>query len=90
MFRVTIVYVSRTTDKEIIAECGLLEKLEPGDSIMANRGFPIQDLLQDCDADLTIPPFINIRERQMSVESEQMTRDIASKFLCNCCVLKIK
>lgn len=46
----TICYVSkawegRTSDKHITENCGFLEKLLPGDLVMADRGFTISESL---------------------------------------------
>ena len=57
-----IAYVSSTyegsiSDKKLVEVCGISEKLECGDEIMADKGFQIQDLLAPLGAHLNIPPF---------------------------------
>ena len=38
-------YGGRASDKFIVQDCGILNRLVPGDEVMADRGFTIQDLL---------------------------------------------
>ena len=45
-----------TSDRELFERSGLLNSLEPGDSIMSNRGFTIADLLDTKGVSLNIPP----------------------------------
>jgi hypothetical protein len=44
------------SDKELTAQSGILDLLDPGDSVMADRGFTIADLLEPRGVDLNIPP----------------------------------
>ena len=44
LFFVSPLYSGRISDREITEKCGFLDKLEPGDDVMANRGFTIRDL----------------------------------------------
>ena len=41
------VYDGRISDKDITRRSGIIEKVEPGDSIMADRGFDISDMLPE-------------------------------------------
>ena len=54
---VSPLYTGCISDKEITRISGVLPLLEPGDEIMADKGFLIQDLLADVGAKLIIPPF---------------------------------
>ena len=43
-------------DRKLTQRSGLLDLLEPGDSVMADRGFTIADLLDQRGVTLNIPP----------------------------------
>ena len=45
------------SDRYITKESGFLDHVKQGDEIMADRGFPIRDLLLERKAKLIIPPF---------------------------------
>jgi len=51
-------YEGSISDRKLVEVCGLLEKLEPGDEIMADKGFTIQDLLVPLGVCLNMPPFL--------------------------------
>ncbi|KAK3755325.1 hypothetical protein QZH41_002742 [Actinostola sp. cb2023] len=70
-------YGGHTSDKEMIEVSGVLEKLEPGDSVMADRGFEIQDLLVVRGCSLNIPPFMRCKDR-LDPDEEVETRQIAA------------
>ena len=55
---------------------GLLEKLEPGDEVMADIGFTIQDLLIPHGVRLNIPPFLQ-KNREMAADDVFLTKKIA-------------
>ena len=59
-------------------DCGILQLLEEGDSVMADRGFEIQDLLAKKKVYLNIPPAFMRCKDQLSPEEEDETRDVAS------------
>lgn len=50
-------YGGNTSDKVITADCGVLQQLEPGDMVMADKGFTIRDILP-ADVFLNIPTFL--------------------------------
>ena len=45
------------SDPELTKVSGFLERVSPGVSIMADRGFTIKDVLSTIGADLNLPPF---------------------------------
>lgn len=51
-------YEGSISDRKLVEVSGLLEKLEPGDEIMADKGFTIQDLLIPRGVRLNILPFL--------------------------------
>ncbi|XP_078589448.1 uncharacterized protein LOC144869803 isoform X1 [Branchiostoma floridae x Branchiostoma japonicum] len=65
----------RVTDKKITFLSGVFDFLEPGDNVMADRGFEIQDILPP-GVDLNIPPFKGSREA-LTAEEVQATMEIA-------------
>jgi hypothetical protein len=73
---VSSLYAGRTSDKKITCDCGILNLLEPGDEIMADRGFDIESDMPH-GVFLNIPPFLDGRP-QLSAEDEAKTRKIAS------------
>ena len=51
-------YEGSISDRNLVELNGLLDKLEPGDEVMADKGFTIHDLLTPCGIRLNIPPFL--------------------------------
>ncbi|XP_028157517.1 uncharacterized protein LOC114350784 [Ostrinia furnacalis] len=51
-------YGGSTSDRQIIERCNLIHKCNPGDGIMADRGFNTQDLLAPRDITLLVPNFL--------------------------------
>ena len=65
-----------TSDRELTIRSGLLDILEPGDSVMADKGFTIADLLAAKGVSLNIPP---MKTQNQFTEKELVeTRRIAS------------
>ena len=55
---VSKLYPGSISDKAIVEQSGLLNHLVPGDMVLADKGFLIQDILPN-DVSLNIPPFLN-------------------------------
>ena len=67
----------RTSDKFLTENCGFLDKLLPGDMIMADRGFTVSENVGLKQADLVIPAFTK-GKTQLDPVDVQKTRGIAS------------
>lgn len=70
-------YGGRASDKFITEECGILSKLLPGDVVLADRGFRIQDSVSLCFAQVVTPPFMK-GKTQLTAKEVEDTRKIAS------------
>ena len=55
----------RATDGNITNKCGISALLRPGDMVVADKGFTVEDLLQKIGCTLNIPPFKR-RDQQFS------------------------
>ena len=69
-------YEGSISDQKLVEECRLLQKLEPGDEIMADKGFTIQDLLVPLGVRLNMPPFLKSNS-QMPASDVFITKKIA-------------
>ena len=58
---VSLLYPGSISDKELTKRSGILDLLEPGDSVMADRGFEIEEDLLLIGVKLNIPPFYRIK-----------------------------
>ena len=68
----------RVSDRVITANCGFLNKLQYGDTVMADRGFNIGDELAVQGVKLVIPAFTRGKS-QLSKEDVEETRKIARR-----------
>ncbi|KAK0141139.1 hypothetical protein N1851_021880 [Merluccius polli] len=68
---ISAAYGGRCSDKFITMDSGILEYLQPGDEVMADRGFTIRDILFD------IPSFTK-KGAQLTEEQVTSTRRIAN------------
>ena len=73
---VSDLYAGRSSDKQVTLASSLLTLLEKGDSIMADKGFDIQNVLPE-GVSLNIPPFLRAKEF-LSMDEEVETQKIAS------------
>ena len=60
----------RTSDKYLTDNSGILKKLLPGDLVMADRGFTIQESLMFHRAELAIPAFMKPKDQLDPVDVE--------------------
>lgn len=67
----------RTSDKHLTDNCGILNKLVPGDLVMADRGFTIHESVLMQRAELVIPAFTKGRDQLDPIDVEK-TRGIAN------------
>lgn len=73
---VSELYGGSVSDREIVESCKFLDLIEPGDSVMADKGFKVKDLLERRGATLNIPPYLEKKD-QLSHEETIVTRRIA-------------
>ena len=60
---VSDLYEGSVDDVKIFAESGILEYINPEDSVMVDKGFNVQELLLTKQATIFIPPFLGNREK---------------------------
>jgi len=73
---VSDLYAGRTSDKQATVDCKILQLLEAGDSVMADKGFDIDHDLP-AGTTLNIPPFLKGKD-YLEPQEEIDTRCIAS------------
>ena len=76
LMHISRAYGGRASDKFIVQDCGILNRLVPGDEVMADRGFTVQDLLFPLRVKLNIPAFSH--GKQLSNEEVTRTRRVAN------------
>ena len=69
-------YEGSISDKELFINSQMASQLLPGDFVIADRGFLIKDVLQQHQAELNIPPFLNGRSK-LTPQEEIATKRIA-------------
>lgn len=67
----------RVSDKHITEHCGLLDNLVPGDVVLADRGFNIEDSVGFYCARLHVPAYTK-GKKQLSPEDVEKTRKLAN------------
>lgn len=58
IIHVSALFEGSISDKELVKRSGLLPLLEPGDQLMADKGFDIKDRLEPIGCEITIPAFL--------------------------------
>lgn len=72
------VYGGSASDRQLVERSDLSKKLEPGDSVMADKDFDIEDILAAYRVTLNIPTFFR-KSNQITPEALAKDRKIASK-----------
>lgn len=75
---ITDSYGGSTSDRQIVERSNLTTICDPKDSLMADKGFNVQDIFAPYDVHINIPEFF-LNKNRMSGESVQKDRKIASK-----------
>lgn len=71
-------YGGSTSDRQIVERTNLTTICDPGDSIMADKGFNVQDLFAPSDVRINIPTFFK-KQNRMSGKTVMRDRRISSK-----------
>ncbi|XP_030585679.1 uncharacterized protein LOC115780561 [Archocentrus centrarchus] len=72
---VSKLYTRSISDQEMIRRSNFTQLLQPGDGVMADKGFQIEKILAEVGATLIVPPFKN--SAQFSKEDAEKTQAIA-------------
>ena len=56
-------YEGSADDVKMFEECGILAHINPGDTVMVDKGFTVQELLLAKQATIFIPPFLGKRDK---------------------------
>ena len=75
---VSKLYCGSISDKEIESTSGFLQKLNPGDAVMVDKGFNTQDLLALHDTVLIIIAIPMMRKNNVSVRASTVTRRVVT------------
>jgi hypothetical protein len=60
----------RTSDVYLTEHCGFLDKILPGDVVLADRGFTISEAIAFCHAELQIPAFTKGKKQLSPIDVE--------------------
>ena len=77
---VSKLWAGRVSDKELTQRSGILNFLQDGDNVMADRGFDIADILPQ-GVSLNIPPFKGNRKQLSAPEVEETARMLLYAFM---------
>ena len=74
---VSCLYTGNMSDNEITKLCGLTDLLDPGDSVMADKGFLVHRIIEEKGCTLNLPPFLR-NKGQFSQSEVKETEEVAS------------
>ena len=87
---VSKLYPGSISDKELTRRSGILDLLECGDSVMADRGFDILEDLAPIGVKLNIPPFLRGKSQLDSSELVETRRIASLRIHVERCMERIK
>ena len=87
---VSELYPGSISDKEITVKSGLLNHLQQGDEVMADKGFLIQDELTSVGAVLTMPAFLKGRKQFSKAETAKNKKVACLRVHIERCMERIK
>jgi hypothetical protein len=67
---ISSLYSGSISDKQITNVCGILDLLEPGDLVMSDKGFLIEDMLKEKQCKLVMPNFLRAKGQFTADEAE--------------------
>ncbi|KAK3922589.1 Putative transposase for insertion sequence element IS112 [Frankliniella fusca] len=71
-------FEGRISDKEIVLKSGLMDILEKGDTVMADRGFRLEEEMKNIGVTLIKPPDKPRKSAHLTARQEIQTKSIAS------------
>lgn len=75
IIHISSLFEGSISDKELVRQSGLLPLLQPGDQLMADKGFVIQDLLTPLGCEVVMPSFLSSK-RQFSKNDLQESKKL--------------
>ncbi|KAJ1526613.1 hypothetical protein ONE63_008199 [Megalurothrips usitatus] len=83
-------YHGSITDRKLVDQSGFMDHLLPGDGVMADRGFDMEDRCDERNIDLFVPAFLRGRDA-FTARELILSRSIAvSRVFVECFIGKIK
>ena len=70
------------SDKHLIENCGLLSHLQPGDQVLADRGFTVQDSVGLYCAEIKVPPFTKGKKQLSRLEIDKAISNYSRNDTC--------
>ena len=65
------------SDKDLVKRSGIVDLFSPGDTLLADRGFNIQEFLLHKGVKLVIPPFLKAKKKFPNAD-DQHTKQVAN------------
>lgn len=83
-------YGGRISDKRIFRESGIMDCIQPGDVVIADKGFDIADLVHSKGANLNIPTFLKNKKQFKPIEIEKNRQITALRIHVERCIAGLK